>query len=1113
MQSKEELLRKYDQIHTSDSGDKQSLVDKFDSTYSGKSEEEKKKMGFLEQLKRQFHDLSGGMYRGLSATTRGLGYLADQTPAGWITKALGKTPPGQVLAEKPAQWLSEQGRGQSAQGMPEGLTKSVYQGVGQFAADYPFIASGAGIMGTPGALGLYGAATGGGEGGTEGALLGGATGALSGGIIGGISQLPAALRPAVGLGTGYALGGEDKSEKIANALLWGAMSAGGEKVDTTEFLKRYGYKPGVLVGKKKAQKIKSELEAQAKEFGKLSSEQQKILNQVGKEKRFNWIKYPETKKGWDEFLFHFIDSNIYIKRLTESLKKQPKPENDPYWGARSYPGVDGKWRAQLQAELREMTRPLVERGQLENWQIYVQSMRSFERARNGFKNPNGVTAADAAKAVLKLKKDLPPKEWQFITQKANEFYSWNRENVLGRLVKSGILSWKEAEAMMAKGKYHIPFEKIGIKDAERLLDLGKVKTGEDFSAVVDDVIFKTKGMRAEDKIKHPLEAIQERAYLALRLSEKNDIRNKIIENAAQDPVLSRVIFKLKKNETPPEGLGSFTRIRDGKVEEWAAPSGVVRSLKAMTTKEAGVIGKMFTKSASALRAGATAFYIPFSITNIPRDIQQAWVVSKYGMGPVMFADGLIEGLRSAFGFPTQTYKTMMMNKGGFSGLAETFGGSGGSRPKFSTKELTRDPVVQHVKDAVGLEKLFGVANISQAGELAPRIATVKKALKKGETPFTASMMGRQATIDFGVSGHTVRVVNKFIPFLNARIQAKANIAEALFKSRPLLGNEVQAPVIDKKMRSQVGAAFRAMTLIQVPQLALHFLNKTYFPEWYEALPGDYKDRYFCIPNPNKLWAIDERTGGKRPHVILIAKGDVGEALTNPVIDFLEWAETNDPKGFQKTALNFLQALSPVDFEKSGRLSGERAISSVVGPVGNAAAAGIMGRNLYWERDVVPWDKQRVKPSLQYDETTPGVYRKIGQITGASPYKTEAAARALFGSVVKDPTPAGTAEQVKRRVARDVPHERINKSWDTKKEAEQGYFSVRLEAERLIKAGKIQEALDKIKEWNKNGFWKVLGDRKSLITVSRDVDEKPDSLYKRFTFQNSDISRLMKDARK
>ena len=72
--------------------------------------------------------------------------------------------------------------------------------------------------------------------------------------------------------------------------------------------------------------------------------------------------------------------------------------------------------------------------------------------------------------------------------------------------------------------------------------------------------------------------------------------------------------------------------------------------------------------------------------------------------------------------------------------------------------------------------------VSQS-ELATRYAVVKAAKRAGVTdPNEIRELARNATIDFSVSGQSMREVNKVVPFLNARTQALRNTLKAFAKT-------------------------------------------------------------------------------------------------------------------------------------------------------------------------------------------------------------------------------------------------------------------------------------------------------------------------------------------
>jgi hypothetical protein len=75
----------------------------------------------------------------------------------------------------------------------------------------------------------------------------------------------------------------------------------------------------------------------------------------------------------------------------------------------------------------------------------------------------------------------------------------------------------------------------------------------------------------------------------------------------------------------------------------------------------------------------------------------------------------------------------------------------------------------------GFAKLRWVEAIGQRGELAPRVAAMRVAERRGLGRVASTIQGRDVTMDFDQGGRMIKYLNQVIPFLNVGFQAPAKI--------------------------------------------------------------------------------------------------------------------------------------------------------------------------------------------------------------------------------------------------------------------------------------------------------------------------------------------------
>lgn len=831
--------------------------------------------------------------------------------------------------------------------------------------------------------------------------------------------------------------------------------------------------------------------------------ERKILDQIRRPMPFKKMKAAIGKMP-DEVIYNLYDKLWYLKEYSTEVNRRAKKgkeipyEKDPYWSASLLPGREGIIGNAME-DLRKVFVNFRSRGDKKNLMLYLMSMRNLERSTLGKENPGGVTREDAARALFELKKRLPPAEATRIALGARQFYAWADKHILQRLVDSNVISKKGYEYIKSRNKFWLPFEvDIGPKEMGETLDLTKYKDMESFFGITQDVILGMKGTK--QKIKPPLDTIMARLSMAVSIAEKNKVLMQLVKTRNTSDWAKRQIKRIPSKAKVPEGKGTFGVIINGRVVKYSAPMDIIRSLQSISPSDMRLVEKVMGKANAIFRTGTTSLYLPFSVFNIPRDYQMATTTSKYGFNPVTWLEGLAHGAVSSFGMPTKLYRDFLESKAGFGGLIQrsaegrVFSGT----ERYGAKELfkTRGRIIA---DNV-LNPLELVQNIAKSFELAPRLAVFKKA-RGHEGSEMAAGHARRSTIDFSRSGETMKLANRWIPFLNARVQAKVSLAEAIFSHSGL--REGKGTFVGIPMDARMGAILKGMSMVVLPGIATYAYNRLRHGETYDKVPDDYKEKYFVIVTGEE----EDNNGDMVPKIITIPKGDVGTLIFNPIENFLDWGMANRPLETRRMLVKMISDLLPVEIEREGKISPERAFASVMPPQFKAAGEAITGKNLYWGKDIVPSRLQNIEPSEQYTDKTPEAYKKLGKITGQSPMILQHTARNIFGSIMTDPTPIGQLSQLKKRLSRTVWSQTTDDIYKITSRAATGYDTARLRATRELMAGNKEEAKKIVMGWNEKA--------RELMAEIADLsgheygEVKKSSLYKRYTFQDADFKRLLK----
>jgi hypothetical protein len=515
----------------------------------------------------------------------------------------------------------------------------------------------------------------------------------------------------------------------------------------------------------------------------------------------------------------------------------------------------------------------------------------------------------------------------------------------------------------------------------------------------------------------------------------------------------------------PDGMDVVHMMVDGKVQKWAVDKDLATAMKTLDQHQAPKVMHMIN---NIFRQAATTAYMPFTITNAFRDAMLAYTTAPVYQGNALksipqftkdWIQGLYHGVKHEKGQwfkGAQTFDDKMvreyLEKGG------GFGWSGEIRkPKalkgmlFKEKkrfdQMVADGAVTVLKSPLDLAK-----HASGAIELAPRLAVYNRAIKNGATPEAATMMARQATIDFNRGGTWMKALNQWIPFLNARVQGRYTAAKSL---------------MDPKNRPRTMA--KIATTVMLPAATAYYMHRTYFGDLYDDIPEYIKNNYFVMVTGSKE---DPDTGKQVPTYVTIPKGDIG-MLWNPIEQSLEKLFHEKDISWQEMAVDFLSDLSPVQFAREGEIEPGVALSSVMPPVAKGVLEGVANTNLYTGLDVVPEFQREQKPDyLIYRDSTPEEYkwfaRELKNTVGfdISPLSMQQFASNLFAGYGRQGlSPKAMLDGLTGRLFKSKGGAKQQEALEYVHEIKTGYIETRALAEQLVQQGRRGEAMRLIRLWN------------------------------------------------
>jgi hypothetical protein len=334
----------------------------------------------------------------------------------------------------------------------------------------------------------------------------------------------------------------------------------------------------------------------------------------------------------------------------------------------------------------------------------------------------------------------------------------------------------------------------------------------------------------------------------------------------------------------------------------------------------------------------------------------------------------------------------------------------------------------------------------------------------------------------------MKLVNQYVPFVNARLQAKVNLFGRLNPHDP---------------RTAAHTAGKAILWAIMPSVSAYLYNMHFHRDVWKEIPGYVKDNYDVVILG---WKRDEK-GRRVPDYLKITKGDVEQMFVNPIINFLGYVEQKDPKALAKVTMDWFSEISPVPFAREGQLSMSRLLAGGVPPIFRTPIEVVEGKSLFTGREIVPYELQKLKASEQYNETTPELYKSIGKAINVSPMKAQAFSRGLLGSMAAYPSPKGIAKTLSGRIRSTTGGESLARAYKLQKQAEEGYFTARHKIEKAYNDRKMNEAAKYQHEWDVD-FINILR-KMQAITGQSMADLYRSPFYKMYSFQEKDLRAIQK----
>lgn len=724
------------------------------------------------------------------------------------------------------------------------------------------------------------------------------------------------------------------------------------------------------------------------------------------------VKRPVT---WDRFMTAWVDDlrpiDSFVEKVTGGGKARAglKATEDPFIQAQLFRGWTGKARQALYdgvynadfqkvgPSLKEILKPVTK--DLDDFRAYLVARRARELHARGIET--GYDQADVEQAI----KDLDSPVFQKVQQDLIRY----QDQILDRLVESGVLSREQVAAMRAMNREYVPFYRVFDENA------GGVGFGKRGFGDLAPPIRRLKG--SGRTIVDPLESIIKNTYYLTNIAERNNVGRAIAEFAEKfegagkfvekvdpkrypvqfqvqdvakkleqlgvevpDDALREVLAVFRPNMTGSPGENILAVYRNGKRELYQLEPELYRAALMLDKESTNTLMRLLSAPAAWLRAGAV-LTPEFMIRNMMRDAVGSWVYSKYGFIPgIDTVRGLFHVIRR-----DDLYQKWLAAGGAQATLTSLDRAYLQEDIRKLVADRWKDKAFSYIKHPLEI-----LRKLSEFSEEATRLGEFARAVKKEgmtrEGIQKAALASRDITLDFGRAGTMGRPANQLIAFFNASVQGIDKMRRTFMKGGP---------------KAVVGNTLKAMTFITMPSVALWAINHD--NPRYRELPDWRKDLFWNIITPGYIISIP------KPFELGIVFGTLPERI-------LDWAYQQDPEAIKKWARTFKEATSP------GWL-----------PTAIAPIIEVMTNYSFFKgQPIVPMGEQRLPAMEQYGPYTTETAKLIGRwaagLTGGegwSPRMIETILRgyggglAMHGAAIADTVMRMTGAIEDLRPAKDI----------------------------------------------------------------------------------------------
>lgn len=709
-----------------------------------------------------------------------------------------------------------------------------------------------------------------------------------------------------------------------------------------------------------------------------------LAGQSGLQKTMTGFK-ERSKSEMLQFGSHFVDRYLPVKwysDLTEKTIGRPLTfDESPFPAAHLYSGHYGKIKNRFM-EFRKILEPVQDR--LNEFSAYLTAERMAERSllegpKGKILNPRGYGRLDSQKVIDEVQQRMGPEAFQQFKITSEKVYNQISFPLIQKARESGIISDKFFEAATQRNTKYVPFDVI-----DHIADNAeKLQYGTKFSLGQQDLIMAQEGTLKD--IQDPLKSLASKIVKTISLVERNNVAKKVAGLADLAPDLYKKVTDLSQ---VPNGYEAIHYFENGTKKMVAVPEAMASALKTSSPETADFVSKLAALSSGWLRLGATTVNAAFIFSNAIRDFKLARVAARSKLIPFDLKD-YFGGLWSALGRGKE-YREFLDSGASFAGFFENMSGLGSfsgeeSAANKAYSAVTEGTFSKFMKTAVN--PLEWIRFAGETVELAPRMGMRQAALRAGMSPEQAALASRQSTIDFAAMGSKMKVVNMWIPFLNARVQGSLTLAKAL-----------KSAGTSKRAAAATAAEITALTV--TPAIATYLYNTRYHADMYAKVEPFIRENYHFVITGR---AVDPETGEEIPKMITIPKGEIDKVFGNAVENFMLFSDQKDSLPADRLAMQIFSDSLPLNFASEGEVNIRPLLAQALNPFLKAMVELSTNVNLFTGRPVEPEfikgeRTKNIEPSERFTEKTGEVAKLIGRTFGVSPMKVENFMGTQFGGL-------------------------------------------------------------------------------------------------------------------